>query len=444
MAEIFPFAAYRYNTGKVDLAKVLTQPYDKITPEMQERYYALSPHNLIAVEKGRALPGDDAANNVYTRAAGKLDEWIASGILVRDSVPAVYVYFQDYALPGTSRRRTRKGFVALGRVYDYEAGVVFRHEQTLAGPKADRLELLRHTRAYTGQLFMLYSDPARRIDALMAQVARVPAPVELCDEFGVSHRLWPVVDAEVIERFRTEMLDKPLVIADGHHRYETALAYRDECRAALGGSPPNAPHETTMMTFVNTHSEGLTILPTHRAVAGVSGLDLAAFRKKLEPVFDWYSYPFRNAAEREAALADFRGDLARRGRARHAIGAYAGDAALTLFVLRPGVDLKALLPDVSPAQHSLDVVLLHRLLLEQGLGITAEAVVKEKNISYEREMERAMAAVDRGEAQLCFLLNPVGVEQVVEIALGGEVLPQKSTDFYPKLLSGLTIYKLEK
>ncbi len=448
MAEIFPFRACRYNSTRVELAKVLTQPYDKITPAMQERYYALGAYNLIAVEKGKSLPNDTSENNVYTRAAQALKEWIAEGILVRDPGPAVYAYFQDYEVLHTHERKVRKGFIALGRLEDYASGVVFRHEQTLTGPKADRLELLRHTRVHTGQLFMLYADPEQRIDALLERVSRVPAPVEVCDEYAVVHRLWPVVDAEAIERFRMEMADKKLIIADGHHRYETALAYRDECRATLGTSDRDAPHEKVMMTFFNMHAEGLTILPTHRVVSGVKDFQFERFREKLSPHFDWYSYPFSSSAERAASYEEFHKDLRSRGRKRRAIGVYprdthAGGGTFYLFLLRRNADLDSLLPDVSAAQRQLDVVLLHRLVLERGLGITAEAVIAEKNITYEREMDAAIAVVDRGQAQLCCLLNPVRIEQVAEVALGGEVLPQKSTDFYPKLLSGLTIYRLD-
>ncbi len=443
MAEIFPFQAYRYNPARVDLARVLTQPYDKITPAMQERYSALDPHNLITIEKGRSLPGDTPENNVYTRAARALRDWIAEGVLVRDPVPSLYVYFQDYRAPGTRARRVRKGFIALGRVEDYAAGVVFRHEQTLSGPKADRLELLRHTQAHTGQLFMLYADPQRGVDALLEQVSRVPAPVEVRDEYDVAHRLWPVGDGEAIERFRTLMADKKLVIADGHHRYETALAYRNECRAARSTVDLDAPHEKVMMTLFDTESQELTILPTHRVIANVRGFAFERFERQLRPHFEVISYRFSGRAGRAASLRRFRQALVSRGQRRRAIGVYAGGGAFHLFLLKRDADLAALLPGVSAAQRQLDVVLLHRLVLEKGLGITAEAVVAETNVAYEREMDAAIAAVDRGQAQLCCLLNPVRVEQVLGIALGGEVLPQKSTDFYPKLLSGLTIYRLE-
>lgn len=443
MAKIFPFAGYRYSPTRVRLDDVLTQPYDKITPEMQQRYYTRSPYNLIAVEKGRPEPGDNGQSNIYTRAAARLHEWMDAGILVRDPAPGLYAYFQEYTVPGTDQRRLRRGFIALGQLEDYSAGVVFPHERTLTGPKADRLELLRQTRVQTGQLFLLYDDPQRRIDALLDQAARVAAPAEVRDEYDVAHRLWPIVDSDTVERIVAAMADKKLVIADGHHRYETALAYRDECRAARPDAGRNAPHERAMMTLVNARSEGLTILPTHRVVSNLSDFRFGEFRERVEPFFDWYAYPFSSSAERETALAELRGDLERRGRERPALGLHAGEDAFYLFLLRRDADLEELLPGATPAQRRLDVVLLHRLLLERGLGITAEAVEREAHLSYERDAEAAVAAVDAGRAQLACLVNPVRIEQMMEIAEGGDVLPQKSTDFYPKLLSGLVMYRMD-
>jgi uncharacterized protein (DUF1015 family) len=446
MAEIFPFAAYRYNPARAQFGRVLTQPYDKITPAMQEKYSAADPHNLIAIEKGRSFPEDTPQNNVYTRAAKALEEWIAKGVLVRDAEPSLYVSEQNYEVPGTKERRVRRGIIALSRVEDYPAGVVFRHEQTLEGPKADRLELLRHTRAHTGQLFMLYSDPERMVDALADEASSAPPAMDVRDEYGVAHRLWVVSDEARIARIRQLLADKKLVIADGHHRYETALAYRDECRAGLGTADRNAPDEKVMMTLVNMHSEGLTILPTHRVVGNLREFAWQAFRRKLETHLELQAFRFSTDAERETALRSFTAQLSARGRERRVLGAYAAQKenarAFYLLLLKPEARLAELLPKVSPSQRQLDVVLLHGLVLEKGLGISAEDLVREKNVTYEREMEAAISAVDRGAAQVCFLLNPVGVEQVMSMAISGEVLPQKSTDFYPKLLSGVTIYKL--
>jgi len=441
MAEIFPFRAYRYNLERVKLADVVTQPYDKITPAMQAHYAAASPYNLIAVEKGKPAPSDTAADNVYTRAEMALEQWVRDGVMVRDERPGIYAYFQEYAIPGTTERRTRKGFIALGRVEDYAARVIFRHEQTLSGPKADRLELLRHTRTHTGQIFMLYADPQRRIDAVIDEVARQSPPAEARDEYGVIHRLWPVFDPRKIEEIAGAMSSQKLVIADGHHRYETSLAYRDECRKKSGGDR-DAAYEKSMMTFVNTHGEGLLILPTHRLVANLPSFDIASFRNKISSVFEEEDYAFGSDSARGVAYERFRSDLQRAGENGCALGMYAG-GAFTLLRLRGDADLAKLMPKVGAAQRKLDVVLLHRLLLEDGLGITAAAVTAEQNITYEREMGAALDAVDRNRAQICFLLNPVGVDRVMEIALAGEVMPQKSTDFYPKLLSGLTLYRLD-
>jgi uncharacterized protein (DUF1015 family) len=447
MAEIFPFRAIRYDARRVPLDGALTQPYDKITPEMQARYYAASPYNLIAVEKGKTLPADSPADNVYTRAARALEDWLAQDVLVRDAAPAIYAYFQNFALPGTTRPRERRGFMALGRLADYNEGVVFRHERTLTGPKADRLELLRHTRAQTGQLFLLYDDPSRQVDALLDETSKQLPTTEVTDDFGVIHRLWAITDAARIQRIAAAMAAQKLVIADGHHRYETALAYRDECRAKAARKNPDAPYEKAMWTCFNIQQEGITILPTHRVVRNLAGFSFDHFLKAASRFFNWYAYPFASREERPEALAEFSRDLAGRGHAGHAIGAYAGGNAFYLLALNHlphnTGELERWLPEVSSAQRQLDVVLLHRLLLEKCLGVTAEKVAAESHVGYEREMEAAIAAVDSGAAQIAFLVNPVRVKQVTDLALAGEVLPQKSTDFYPKLLSGLCIYRLE-
>ncbi len=252
-----------------------------------------------------------------------LEEWIPLRVIVQDATPSLYAYFQDYTVPGSSERRVRKGFIAVGRIEDYSAGVVFRHEQTLSGPKADRMELLRHTQTHTGQLFMLYSDPAARVDALLDAAARLAEPeVELRDEYDVVHRLWPITDAQTNATIRDEMADKKVVIADGHHRYETALAYRDERRAQAGHADPTAPYEKVMMSLFNTAGKGLTILPTHRVVAYVPTFSFAGMRAALADAFDVQSFPFTGSADRPQAYEKFRRELLR-GQEQRAIGAYA-------------------------------------------------------------------------------------------------------------------------
>ena len=445
MAQVFPFRAFRYNPARAPFQRVLTQPYDKISPAMQEKYYAADPHNLIAVEKGRSHPGDTDQNNVYTRAATALADWMRDGIVQQDPAPSLYAYSQEYTVPGTEERRTRTGFIGTGQLEDYSARVIFRHEQTLSGPKADRLELLRHTQMHTGQLFMLYSDPQRRVDEILAEAESTPLYTELGDEYGVVHRLWCISQPQRIAEIQSAMRDQKLVIADGHHRYETALAYRNECRARAGKTDVSAPFERVMMTFINTHSEGLTILPTHRVAAHIHDFSWPAVRRHLEPWFAAEEFAFSNDAQKTEARKKFLSCI-NEARARRAVGVYPAahsqKRGFYLLTLRDGVNLAQLLPNVSPLQRELDVVLLHEGILEPALGITPQTVTTEAHLTYERDAIAALDAVDTGSAQISFLLNPCDVEQVMKIATAGEVLPQKSTDFYPKLLSGITMYRV--
>ena len=446
MAQVYPFRAFRYNPARAAFDRVLTQPYDKISPAMQEKYYAADPHNLIAVEKGRAYPGDTPQNNVYTRAAAAIEDWIRNSVVVQDPAPSFYAYTQEYTVPGTEERRTRRGFIGAGKLEEYSAGVVFRHEHTLSGPKADRLELLRHTKTHTGQLFMLYSDAQRRVDGILAEAEAAASPAtEMRDEYGVLHRLWVIAEPERVAAIQKAMEEQKLVIADGHHRYETALNYRNECRARAGTIDPGAAYERVMMTFVNTCSEGLTILPGHRVAAHIHDFSWTAARRHLEPWFAAEAFPFSSEEKKAAARKSFLTRLTG-AREKRAIGVYPAaepqKRAFYVLTLREGVNLAQLLPNVSPLQRELDVVLLHEGILEPALGITPQAVTAEANLTYEREAAAALEAVDSGRAQISFLLNPCSVEQVMKIATAGEVMPQKSTDFYPKLLSGITMYRL--
>jgi uncharacterized protein (DUF1015 family) len=264
MADILPFRALRYNLQRVSASQVVTQPYDKISPAMQERYYAASPYNLVRIILGRREASDNTAENVYSRAANCAREWRAAGILRQDSAPSIYAYSQTFQSPSGSSFE-RRGFIALGRVEDYSAQVVFRHEQTLAKPKADRLDLLRATRVHYEQLFLLYED-AGQIDSLIASASGAQPTINVTDEYGVAHRVWQISDAAVIASVQKAMRDQELVIADGHHRYETALNFRNESRAAAGKTDDHAPYEYVMMTFVNMNDPGLLVLPTHRVV----------------------------------------------------------------------------------------------------------------------------------------------------------------------------------
>ena len=459
MAIISPFRAWRYDPERVPVQQVVTQPYDKITPAMQERYYQASPYNLVRIILGKRLPGDGEAENVYTRSAASFQNWRQTGVLQRDLRAFDLPLFPDVPnagkrrisgqVPGSPSRGERRGFIALGRIEEYSAEVVFRHEQTLAKPKADRLDLLRANRAHFGQIFMLYSG-AGKVDALLDSAAATDVDIEVTDEYDVVHRVWKISDASVIAAVQEQMRDRKLIIADGHHRYETALAYRNERRAmADTGTGLPAPYDSVMMTFVDMDSQnmdentdrpdqdrpGLVILPTHRLAFGLPSFSPAKFRAEAQQFFNIEEVDAGVDAARATAI------LRQAGHAGTALLAVAAERAFLLH--SPKAIGTRWFGNLSLRQQSLDVVQLHKCLLEGVLKISEEAIRNQEKVSYCREAAEALSQVQSGKAQIAFLMNPVRMEQVRDIAFAGEVLPQKSTDFYPKLLSGLTIYALE-
>lgn len=431
MADIRPFRALRYSLGRVSASQVVTQPYDKITPAMQEKYYAASPYNLVRIILGRRLDGDNQVESVYTRAANFARKWRDEGIFQVDRQPSIYAYSQTFKAPG-GKSFERRGFIALGRVEDYSAKIVYRHEQTLAKPKADRLDLLRATKAHYEQLFLLYEDSGE-IDALLAS-ANEPT-IDVTDEYGVVHRVWQFSDVHVVNSVREKMKDKKLVIADGHHRYETALNYRDECRAKSATSNPDAPYEFVMMTFVNMNDPGLLVLPTHRVVHSLPSFSFENFKNSCGELFQVEEVePGMDSAQATALLSA-------KGRTTTALLAVTSNRALLLYSPKAGTS--KYLAGLSARQQSLDVVQLHKCLLEGVLQLSEESIRNQQNLAYVREASEAMEQVRQGKANLVFLMNPCPVQKVRDVAFAGEVMPQKSTDFYPKLLSGLTAYALE-
>lgn len=438
MAEIFPFRALRYNPDVAPLAEVVTQPYDKITPRMQEDYYRASPYNLVRIILGKSEPADDAGHNVYTRAAEYLADWKKAGVLSADPDPSIYLYSQRFPVPrpmasGDAAWHERKGFISVARLHDYSEGIIYRHEQTHAGPKADRLNLLRATRTHFGQLFMLYSDPGKQIEKLL-EPGRA-ADMEVTDEYGVLHRVWKFSEPAVISAVAAVMSDKKLVIADGHHRYETALAYRNQRRLEAGGTPdPGAAYECVMMTCINMADPGLVILPTHRVIFGLQGFDGEAVLPRLGKFFR--VTPLGKELDAAAAMARLAG-----AEKNESVMVAAFSSGMFLLTPLPGA-AESLLGGLSSRQRALDVVQLHNVLLQEVLQVSEEAVRNLRHIRYVRDPAEALAQVRDG-ADAAFLLNPVPVQKMRDVAFAGEVMPQKSTDFYPKLLSGLTMYAVD-
>jgi uncharacterized protein (DUF1015 family) len=431
MAIISPFQAWRYAPERVPTTQVVTQPYDKITPAMQKRYYQASPFNLVRIILGERRQEDGCQQNVYTRASASFREWRGNGILRQDAQPSIYRYLQKFTVPDSKMSAERQGYIALGQLEDYSAGIVFPHELTHSGPKADRLELLRATHAHFEQIFMLYADSGQ----IEAQLHSATAPdIEVTDEYGVLHQVWKIYDPPTIAALQARMREQKLIIADGHHRYETALAYRDERRAAAGNSR-TAPYDSMMMTFFNMNSPSLVVLPTHRVVHGLPSFSTDQLLAGAQPFFEVKEVDSALDAQRAAAL------LREAGTTTTAL--IVATANRVFLMHSPKTIGSPRFAGLSLRQQSLDVVQLHKCLLEGVLNISEEAIRKLQNISYHRDAAEALAQVRSGAAQVAFLMNPVRMDQVRDIAFAGEVLPQKSTDFYPKLLSGLTTYAME-
>ena len=410
---------------------------------MQERYYAASPYNLVRIILGRREANDNTTENVYTRAAAYGRDWRAQGILQQDSTPSVYAYSQTFKAP-SGEPFERRGFIALGRVEDYSAKVVFRHEQTLAKPKADRLDLLRATRVHYEQLFLLYEDSGQ-VDRLLDSAKGAAPTIDVADEYGVAHRVWQIADAKVIASVCQAMQDKKLVIADGHHRYETALNFRNESRTAAAQTNTQAPYEYVMMTFVNMNDPGLLVLPTHRVVHSLPSFSLDEFQKTCGELYSVEEVdPGLDSTQATKLLQKY--GQQEHGKGGTALLAVTANRALVLHSPKPAG--ARYLQGLSPQQQSLDVVQLHKCLLEGILKLSEESIRNQQNLSYVREASEALAAVRGGTsgkeaANIAFLMNPCPVQKVRDIAFAGEVMPQKSTDFYPKLLSGLAAYALD-
>ena len=370
----------------------------------------MNPHNLVRIILGEKQAEDNETENVYARAARTMREWTGSGIWERDAEPGMFAYFQEFVVPDTGERLVRKSFIALGQVEEYSAGVVFRHEQTLTGPKKDRMELLKHTHTHFEPIFMLYADPAGETDRLLDEAASGPPLAEVTDEYGAVHRLWKVGSGKKIQQL---MADKKLLIADGHHRYETAMAFRREHPEVAGAG-------RMIMAFVNMHSAGLKILATHRLVSGVNASGFLA-----------------------AAADDFEVREIASLNELKAAWAAGGDRSIIGVAMGAAMGGKLYLLEDRSARGALDVRILHEGLLGKALGISEEAVRDEKHIRYIRGLDAAVEEVRKGAAQMAFLLKPTSVQQVADTSFGGGVMPQKSTDFYPKLLSGMVMYKLD-
>jgi uncharacterized protein (DUF1015 family) len=438
MAIIKPFKGTYYNPEKVKIDKVITQPYDKIDSKLYQTYIKRDPYNAVRlILKGQEIISQPDDNNPYQIQAKLLKDWIKEKAFMQDPEEAIYSYTQEFSVYG--HKKKREAFIALGLLQNYQDGVVFPHEETLSKPKADRLKHLKATQTQFGLIFMLYEDPQYEISELLnSGLSNQKVLFDFTDhDYGVQHRVWPVNDQGLYEEVIRRMKNKRLLIADGHHRYETALAFRDEMRKKHGGGETGArPFDYAMMAFINLYDTGLTILPTHRLVTNVSDKVMMALTDQLRKDFRIERVQLPQEHRDEFILEKMK----RVNPNHHVIGLFYGAGEFVLLhYLQKALPQNRIKMDRSEAWRSLDVAILHALILQDVLGIHEEAVRNESNLSYCREIEEALEAVDKGRAQLAFLLNPTQPEDVRDVAFGHERMPQKSTDFYPKLMTGLML-----
>lgn len=424
MAEVYPFHGYRYNSEKVkDLNLVITQPYDKINQQLKQDYYLKSDYNIVKI----ILP-DGSGVEKYKYAAEKYINWLENDILIREEEPCFYIYWQEYIIEG--KKYIRKGFIGMGKLAGEEG--VKAHENTMEGPKADRLNLMRATESNFGHIFMLYSDPEMNIINLLDQsVNGGNKLLEVDDEDDNRHIVWKVNDKVIIEKIKEAMADKTLYIADGHHRYQTAVNYRNECQEKGWQSVGAEGFENRLMTFININDPGMNILATHRLVYGLKDFKISNFLSKVKDSF------IVDKVNSEEELFD------KLDTGRNIIGFVPAASKDYYSLTLKGKEVMAeLLPDKDEKWRNLDVVVLHKALLERYLKIDEKALAEKRNIDYVRYRSKALEELNSGKYQAVFLLNPTAVEEVKEVADRGDRMPQKSTDFYPKLLTGLVLNKL--
>jgi uncharacterized protein (DUF1015 family) len=430
--KIKAFRAFRFNPVVVGNAgDCIAPPYDVINAAQQQRLYDRNPHNIVRIDFGKTDAADSPVNNQYTRAAEHLNAWLREGALKQDTTEMLYAYVQDFKVG--ARTLQRSGFIGLGELEEFGKGVR-PHEKTLEGPKADRLNLTRATGAQFGKIFMLYDDPQGVADAAIRKAMSGKAMVDATDEDGVRHRLFGIGDAAEIKAVVDMMAGRQVIIADGHHRYETAVNYwRETGKPEAGWS---------MMTFVNMRNPGLVILPTHRLVGNLPKFDILDLLKKLSKDFEVATFAYEKGEKDKARKAMFTWMQEEFEDKKNAFGIYAGEGAFHAAVLKDPTAMDVV-KDRSRPWRMLDVSVLHKLILEDMLGIGEKALAAESNIEYIKDVgnaiDQSIAAVDGGCKQVVFFMNPTRIEEVRAVAGEGEKMPQKSTFFHPKVYTGLTI-----
>ncbi len=442
MAIIAPFKGLLYNKEKVkDLSKVMAPPYDVISPEFQDELYKRHPENIIKLILGKTNPDDKAGSDRYSRAAADFAKWQKQGVLSRDEKPALYAYFQSYT-PKGGAETTRKGFIGAVKLEELGKGSIHPHEKTLSGPKADRLSLMKACNANLSCIFAIYPEgkdapKEKTINRLLDSAVQGEPIIDVSGDDGVRNRVWRVDDSASIKKITEAMKGKPLFIADGHHRYETALNYKKFMLDQTKNPTFEEPFNYAMMYFTSMNDDGLEIWPTHRVVHGLKGFDAGKFIEKCKEYFIVEDFP-------RVKKDEFLKKMAENSREKTRFGvAIRGEDAYRLISLKDKSMMDSLFGNSIAEEHkTLDVSILHFLILNRILGISQESQEKQENLVYVKDMAGALKAVEEGSNQLVFLMNPTKVEDVKRVSEAGLLMPQKSTYFYPKLLSGLVINPL--
>jgi uncharacterized protein (DUF1015 family) len=436
--DIKPFKAYRFNQAIVgDVGACIAPPYDVISEQQQQQLYNSSNYNIVRIIRPKTQPGNNDKNNVYTRTAEYLADWIKQGALKPDSDEAIYAYVQDFELAGAWFQRF--SFVALGKLEPFGKNIR-AHENTMIGPRKDRLELKKATAADFGLVFLIYEDPKHIADDIIEKSINDESLIDFTDEQNVRHRLFPITNRQEIFAIADMMKDKSCIIADGHHRYETGLAYFEQTK--------NPFAEYQMMAFANTCHEGLIVLATHRFITGLEKFSFEDFIKKLEKNFEVVRFGFDSPdsarTARHKMFAEMKADHARD---RNTFGIYGGDSAFYTARLKDLSLMDKATPTKSRAWRKLDVTVLSKLVLDEILGIDDDKLAQGTNVRYVKDSgnksKELVREIDAGEGQVVFFMNPPKIEHIEAIADAGERMPQKSTYFYPKVFTGLTIYKLD-
>ena len=426
MPEIRPFRGILYNPARVNLAGVVAPPYDVISSEQQNELYKASPHNVVRLILGRE-------QDRYSSAARFYEHWRNEEILIRDEVPSIYLLVQDFVIPdGTARERC--GFIARCKLEDLGKGSILPHEKTLAKPKEDRFRLFQATHANFSQVFGLYADRQYTLKSYFDTARKSRPHLDVAFE-GVRNRVWRIPDENTIAAVQHFMVQSIIFLADGHHRYETALDYRGSMQLSNPRHTGEEPYNFIMMYFTNFHDEGLVILPTHRILHSLQNFNITTFLDRLKK--DFCCEVQSNAEELHVKL---------RRHERYAFGVIVSSAPqYNLCWLKNPSQVSTLLNSSMPeVVQRLDVTIMHSFILEKILGISKEAQEQKRNLDYVKDAHEAIAAVKAGKAQAAFLMNPTPVEEVRAVAEAGCTMPQKSTYFYPKLLSGLIMNSLDE